>query len=103
MRPGPAVVVTILVMLAGIAICTVAAHTPGGRALLNVLNTVAFFAGIAYMIMGGQQRNVLRIGFGLLLVISAVGHIGLPQPIEAGAQLFLAVGGAFIRAPRGPQ
>jgi len=99
MRPGPAMALTILIMLAGIAICTVAVQTPGGQALLNALNTVAFFLGIAYMILGGQQKNMMRIGFGLLLVISAVGDIGLPQPIEAGAQLFLAVGGAFVRAP----
>lgn len=99
MRSGPAMALTVLVMVVGIGICMVAVRTPGGQALLNVLNTVAFFLGIAYMIQGGQQKNVLRIGFGLLLVISAIGDIGLPQPTEAGAQLFLAVGGAFVGPP----
>ena len=67
--------------------------------LLNILNIVSFIFGIVYMILGGQQRNFLRLGFGLLLVISAIGALGLPQSIESGAQLFLAVGGAFIQSP----
>lgn len=99
MRPGPALVWTIVIMLWGVIICTIVVQTPYGRIILNLLNTVSFFLGIVYMIQGGQQENEMRLGFGLLLVILAIGDTGLPQPLEAGVQLFLAIGGAFIRAP----
>ncbi len=94
-----ALILTVVIMVAGIAICTALAQTAVGQGLLNVLNFVAFFLGLAYIVYGGRSGNLIRIGAGLLLCISAFGVLGLPEPLNAGLQLFLAIGGLLIRLP----
>jgi len=86
-------------MVGGIIICAALAQTAVGQGLINVLNVIAFILGIAYMVYGGRSGNLLRIGAGLFLCISAFGILGLPEPLNAGLQLFLAIGGLLIRLP----
>ncbi len=99
MGSGQALVLTIMVFAIGIAICTYAVQTPEGQALLNLLNIIAFILGFIYMILGFQQGNMMRVGFGILLIITAVGGPTEPNPLVVGFQLFCAIGGAFIPAP----
>lgn len=94
-----ALILTIVIVVAGITICTALAQTAVGQGLLNLLNVIAFFLGIAYMVYGGRHGNLMRIGAGLFLCISAFGVLGLPEPLNAGLQLFLAIGGLLLRLP----
>lgn len=86
-------------MIGGIIVCSALAQTAVGQGLINVLNFVSFFLGIAYIVYGGRSGNLTRIGAGLFLCILAVGVLGLPEPLNAGLQLFLAIGGLLVRLP----
>ena len=94
-----ALILTIVIMVGGIIICTALAQTVVGQGLINVLNFISLVLGIAYMVYGGRYGNLMRLGAGLFLCISAFGVLGLPEPLNAGLQLFFAVAGLLIRLP----
>jgi hypothetical protein len=94
-----AVLLTIGSLLLGIFVATIAAQTEAGRVVLNLLNLFSLGLGIAYMSRGYRRENMVQMVAGILLIISAVGSLGLPPPLEAGVQLFLGVGGLFVKLP----
>ena len=79
-----AIVLTIITMVGAIMLCSFLVQSPNGRAILNLLNLFAFVLGFAYLISGSKFGNVMRMGAGIFLIISAVGTTGLPEPIESG-------------------
>lgn len=94
-----ALILTIVIMVGGIIICTALAQTAAGQGLINVLNFISLGLGIAYLVHGGRSGNLMRLGSGLFLCISAFGTFGLPKPLNAGLQLFFALAGLLIRLP----
>jgi len=99
LNKADALFLTIAAIMAGILICTVLVQTPAGRALLNILDFAFFFLGFAHAIDGARRDDQTKMVFGVLLVIAVVGGSGLPEPIDSGAKLFLALCHPFIEFP----
>ena len=100
MRVALALIITILVAIVGVSVLSQVAQTPEGRELLNLLNWLSFILGFVYLILGARRGQVLRMVFGFMLISSVVAKPVFPEPLGSGLQLFAALGGLFIRAPR---
>lgn len=82
----------------GAWVCTLVAPTPIGRVLVNLLNWWAFIAGFIHM-FAGLKGDIVRMGFGLMLVLSAISTPLGPEGGWAAMQLFMGVGGFLIKPP----
>lgn len=101
MRVIGALILTVLITVVGIVILSEIAQMREGQVLLSALNWFAFILGFVYMILGARRGHIVRMGFGFALVCSAVAKPVFPEPLGSGFQLFVALGGLFIPAPRG--
>ncbi len=99
MNKGCAIILTIFLISFGVIVATKLAQTQVGETIINLTNLFSFILGIVYVVTGSRSKNILQIGAGIFLISLAVGSTGLPEPLEAGVQLFMAVAGLFIKLP----
>lgn len=95
-----ALIIGFLGLAIGTPLCARLIETAEGRIFLNYLNWFSFILGWVYMIQTVFRGNLLRLGFGFVLIVLAIGNPIFREPFHSGAQLFFGVTGLFVPSPR---